>query len=219
MSGPDEQLGRVARLVERGVEAALPVARSRVDRLRRAGVTPQRALTRLETEYVAAVAVIGGGAGGLAALPGIGTAASLTAAGTEISLFVETTALYVLARALVQGEQLPDPAARRLLVLAVLAGEGTQGLVRGVLSRSGGQWGRRLSGINRRALERSLARRLLTGFGSRQGALALGRALPFGVGAAIGGAGNAALARGVVSRADQTFGPAPQAWTIAGTAH
>jgi hypothetical protein len=50
---------------------------------------------------------------------------------------------------------------------------------------------------------------LLTRFGTRQGALLLGRALPLGIGAGIGAAGNAALARAAISTAREAFGPPP----------
>jgi len=49
----------------------------------------------------------------------------------------------------------------------------------------------------------------VTRFGARQGALLVGRALPLGIGAGIGAAGNAALARGAISTARRAFGPPP----------
>ncbi|MBN9619079.1 MAG: hypothetical protein J0H43_05030, partial [Actinobacteria bacterium] len=55
-----------------------------------------------------------------------------------------------------------------------------------------------------------LSRLLLRRMGARQGALMLGRALPLGVGAAIGAGGNAALARGAIAAARRAFGPAPE---------
>jgi hypothetical protein len=54
-----------------------------------------------------------------------------------------------------------------------------------------------------------LARMLVRRFGARQGALLLGRALPLGVGAAIGVAGNLALARGAIATARRAFGAPP----------
>jgi hypothetical protein len=50
---------------------------------------------------------------------------------------------------------------------------------------------------------------MLTRFGSRQGALLLGRALPLGIGAGIGAAGNAALARLSIRASRRIFGPPP----------
>jgi hypothetical protein len=59
-------------------------------------------------------------------------------------------------------------------------------------------------------VNRYLARRFLRRLGTRQGALLLGRALPLGIGAAVGAGGNAALARGAIASARKAFGPAPR---------
>ena len=39
-----------------------------------------------------------------------------------------------------------------------------------------------------------------------------GRAIPFGIGAAIGGAANLAAADGIVRSTKEAFGPVPAAW-------
>jgi hypothetical protein len=46
-------------------------------------------------------------------------------------------------------------------------------------------------------------------FAARAGASWIGKALPFGIGAVIGGAGNGILGRRVVVSARRAFGPAP----------
>ena len=77
----------------------------------------------LERRYLAAVVGTGAASGGAAALPGIGTAASVATGAAEIAAFVSTTALYVLALAEVYGVPTDDPQFRRALVLTVLLGE------------------------------------------------------------------------------------------------
>jgi hypothetical protein len=72
-----------------------------------------------------------------------------------------------------------------------------------VLGRSASR--ERIAGVNAK-----LARHAVGRFGRRQGALALGRALPLGVGAGIGAIGNAALARTVIASARAAFGPPPR---------
>ncbi|WP_284747723.1 hypothetical protein [Amycolatopsis sp. RTGN1] len=54
-----------------------------------------------------------------------------------------------------------------------------------------------------------LGKNFVTKYGTKQGIIALGRVVPFGIGAAIGGGANAALA---VRAARRAFGPAPEAW-------
>ena len=56
-------------------------------------------------------------------------------------------------------------------------------------------------------LKRRFMKKLLV----RQGAGMLGRAVPFGIGAVIGGVGNRAMAKAVVQNARDLFGPLPAA--------
>lgn len=49
-------------------------------------------------------------------------------------------------------------------------------------------------------------------YGAKRGLVMIGRLLPFGVGAVIGGAANAAFSEGVIASAKKAFGPAPATW-------
>ncbi len=51
-------------------------------------------------------------------------------------------------------------------------------------------------------------------FAARQGASVLGRALPFGIGAAVGGLGNHALGKKVVQASREGFGLPPRHFTV-----
>jgi hypothetical protein len=57
-----------------------------------------------------------------------------------------------------------------------------------------------------------LLRKFVTKYAARRSALILGKLVPAGIGAAIGGAGNRAIGKGVVKNARQAFGPAPARW-------
>ena len=61
-------------------------------------------------------------------------------------------------------------------------------------------------------LNNTLTRWFVRRYVTRQIALAVGRALPLGVGVLIGGIGNVAAARAVIKAAEQAFGPAPARW-------
>ncbi|HJQ44501.1 MAG TPA: hypothetical protein VJ831_15535 [Jatrophihabitantaceae bacterium] len=174
--------------------------------------TPAQVIEQLERRYRAAVIGIGGASGAAAAVPGVGTATTIATGAAEIAAFVSATAMYVLAVAEIHGLPVSDPELRRALVLAVLVGEGASAAIEGAAGSSP-HWAQvigrstsreKIAGINGR-----LSRLLLTRFGARQGALAFGRALPLGVGAGIGAAGNAALARIAIKSARKAFGPAP----------
>ena len=162
---------------------------------------PAELIAKLERHYLSAVVGIGGASGAAAAVPGVGTAAALASGAAEIAAFVSATAMFVLAVAEVHGLPVSDPEVRRALVLAVLLGESAEAaLTYGafeaphwaqVLGRTASR--DRVAGVNARLAKLALGR-----FGRRQGVLALGRALPLGIGAGIGAVGNAALARGAI---------------------
>ena len=98
-----------------------------LDRIRRSrpNASPMQVVELLETRYKQAAMGVGAASGGIAAVPGVGTAASVAAGGAEIAAFVSATALYVLALARVYGIPTHDPDVRRALVFGVLLGEGS----------------------------------------------------------------------------------------------
>jgi hypothetical protein len=215
----------VPRRVEEGLDRALdrvlaiqrPAVLAYLDwiRARRPDASPADVVGLLERHYRSAVTGLGAASGGAAAVPGVGTAASLASGAAEITAFVTATAMFVLAMAELHGVPISDPQLRRTLVLAVLLGDAGVAVLEGgaasaphwaqVLGRSGTK--DKIAGVNAR-----LAHLLVTRFGARQGALLMGRALPLGVGAGIGAAGNAALARSAISSARKAFGPPPAAF-------
>lgn len=208
--------------VERSLDAALdkaltiqrPVVQNYLDRVRRKHpeLTPAEVVEQLEKRYLAAVVSIGGASGAAAAVPGVGTVATIASGAAEITAFVSASAMFVLALAELHGVPVSDPEVRRALVVSVLVGDAAipalgsaasgQAHWADVLSRSTPK--DRITGINSH-LGRLLVRRI----GTRQGALLFGRALPLGIGAAIGAGGNAALARTAIAAARKAFGPPP----------
>lgn len=201
--------------LDRSLAVERPLVQRYLDRLRarNAGATPADVVRQLERHYRTTILAIGAASGGTAALPGVGTAASLATGAAEITAFVSATAMYVLALAELHGVPVSDPEVRRALVLAALVGEPAAAAIQGVAGESGTTWaqvlGRRGSKEKLGGLNGRLGKLLITRFGARQGALALGRAVPFGIGAGIGAAGNAALARAAIRSARRTFGPPP----------
>lgn len=71
------------------------------------------------------VTASGAAVGAAATLPGIGTLAAWFAAAGEVVVFLEATALFVLALASVHAIPLDHRERRRALVLAVLVGDNT----------------------------------------------------------------------------------------------
>jgi hypothetical protein len=220
-SKPSRLPGGIEHALDSVLDKALAVQRPVVltyvakMRERNPAATPEQLIGKLERHYRSAVVGLGGASGAAAAVPGVGTGAVLASGAAEIAAFVSTTAMFVLAVAEVHGLPVSDPEVRRALVLAALLGDTAEAaLVYGefqaphwaqVLGRSASR--DRITGLNAR-----LARLVLGRFGRRQGALALGRALPLGVGAGIGAIGNAALARTAIASTRKAFGPPPRTY-------
>lgn len=210
--GFDEALDRALTVQRRAV-----ITYVQRQRTRHPDATPAELIEHLERRYRAAVVSIGAASGGAAAIPGLGTAASVATGAAEIAAFVEATALFTLAVAEVHGIQVSDQDTRRALVLTVLLGQGgTQALE--ATGRGTEHWTKALrEGVPRKGsaggpsrANQMVGRHLLTRFGARQGALVAGRAMPLGIGAGIGAAGNLALARSAIKAARRTFGPPPR---------
>ncbi len=207
---PEKVVGRaVLEGVERAVDARWDLA------VRRAAQTARRPhahrIDELESAFLRELAAVGAASGGVAALPGAGTGTALAVAGADIGWYTMRLADLILTVAAVHGHQEPTVQERRAWVLSVLTfGSNAAGSLDQVAREVGKGLGARsigsLSGANLTVVNRNLTTRLIRRYGIRRGAAAFGKLLPFGIGAVIGGVGNAAGVRAVARDADQFFG-------------
>ena len=210
----------VRRLVERGLDRALsvqqPVVARHIERLRerRPDASPADVINTLEKQYLTAVTGMGAAVGGAAAAPGVGTGLSFALSAGEMVSFLETSALFCLAVAEVHGIEIDDVERRRTLLLAVVLGNSGANFVEKVAGSTGKYWGRLLTDkipmAKVKAVNKVLGRWFVTKYGTKQGIVVIGRLAPFGIGAGIGAAGNAAFGRAVVVGTRRAFGPAPE---------
>ena len=213
-------------LTVRGLDRVLAIQRPLVlahlhsVRLRHRDATPAEIIRILERRYLAAVTAGGAAVGATAVVPGIGTGVSLTLSGVETAGFVESTALFAQSVAEVHGMPVQDPERARTLVMTLMLGREGADLIRqfaGQASGRGGSrsgyWGELVTKSLPRAAVGPLADRVksmfLAHFAKQGSASFFGKALPFGVGAAVGGAGNHLLGRRVLRTSRLAFGPAP----------
>jgi hypothetical protein len=212
----------VHNLLLHAVEIQRPLVLANIRRLQRRHprATAAQLADRLERDYLAAVT--GGGAlvGGTAVIPGVGTVAALGLSALATVGFLEATALYATSLAELHGVRMVDPEKASTLVMAIMLGEEGTALLGTLSGQAAGRgkgaadaWGsafaRKTSfpgfGSVRDRIQKAFLRRLL----QRQGTALLGRALPFGVGAVVGGVGNRIMGRAVVANAREAFGPMP----------
>lgn len=210
----------LSQLIETGSRVQAPAIRAYVGRLRDGNphATPAELVTKLEKHYLAAVMASGAAVGSAAAFPGVGTLIAMSAVAGETVVFLEATAVFVLAVAEVHGIPADHRERRRALVLAVLVGEESKGAIADLIGpgRTSGAWLSEgaaslplpaVSQLNNRLLKYFMKRYAL-----KRGALAFGKMLPVGIGAVIGGGGNRLMGKKIVNNARTAFGPAPQRW-------
>ncbi|HZU47033.1 MAG TPA: hypothetical protein VFA16_07260 [Mycobacterium sp.] len=219
---PKASARALAQVIERSSRVQGPAAKAYVERLRRANpdATPAQIVAKLEKRYLAAVTASGAAVGMTAAFPGIGTLAALSAAAGETVVFLEATAVFVLALADVYGVPADHRERRRALVLAVLVGDDSKRALAELIGpgRTSGAWLTEgvaslplpaVSQLNSRLLKYMVRRYTL-----RRSALMLGKLLPVGVGAVVGGVGNRMAGKKIVRNARKAFGPPPARWPV-----
>lgn len=212
----------VHNLLLRAVDIQRPLVLAYIRRLQKRfpRASPAQLAERMERDYLAAVT--GGGAlvGATAVVPGVGTIASLGLSAAATVAFLEATALYATSLAELHGIRMTDPDKASTMVMAVMLGEEGTALLGSLSGQALGKgkgatqaWGNVLArkmpssgfGSIREHVQKVFLRSLL----KRQGTALFGRALPFGIGAVVGGAGNLMMGRAVVANAKEAFGPLP----------
>lgn len=214
---------RVVRGIDRGLAIQRPVVLAHLRSITRRNpdYPPARLVQALERRYLAAVTTGGAAIGATAVVPGFGTGTTLALAGVETVAFLEATALFAQSISEVHGIAVTDPDRARVLVMTMMLGREGSDLVRnwaGQATATGvarsAYWGElvtsRLPGLVVGPLGDRMRSAFIRRFAVRGGTGVVAKALPFGVGAVLGGAGNHLLARTVVRSSRLAFGAPPQ---------
>lgn len=210
---PDQLDDRWLSAIDTALKVQTPLARCYVNRLRskHPGATRDELLEHVTDRFTNLLTLTGAGVGGVAALPGIGTAVAVGVTVGEGVSFAEACAFLTLSAAEIYGVDMRHPETRRLVMMAVLTGDRGPEIVAKALGKQGLQWNTLLGGsgvvpgIVSKQVTRYVRRRVV----ARTGGLWLGRLLPFGVGAVIGGVGSRTVARSVVEAVQEIFHQAP----------
>lgn len=210
------------RMVVHGLDRLLtvqrPVVLAHIRSIRKGHpeATPAEVIRILERRYLAAVTVGGAAVGATAAVPAITTGVSLALSGVETAGFLEASALFAQSVTEVHGIPVSDPDRARALVMAMVLGNAGRQVISQLAAQATGAgpaktvfWGEQIG----RALPKSvvgpiadqLKRQFLKRFGLTQGTNVVGRLIPFGIGAVIGGGGNHLLGRAIVRASREAF--------------
>jgi len=206
----------------KALDVQRPLVLANLDRLRRKypDATPAELAATLQKNYL--ITVTGGGTavGATAVMPGVGTVATLGLSAVATIGFLESTALFAQSIAELHGIDTENPERSQAMVMGILMGEEGSSLIKEFAGQVGGRggnparaWGNAVgssmpSGMVSSLLD-SLQKRFLSKLVAKQGTALLGRAIPFGIGAAVGGAGNHAMGRRVIRATKTAFGEPP----------
>ena len=194
---------------------AIPAARieERVARMRRdrPGADAAELVEMAASRFRRDAGLSSGAVGASAALPAISTGAAAALTVGQSAAFIASAVTYVLTVAEIQGVHVVDTERRRALVLSALLGKEGSEAVQGQLGLSSMFWAAQvlmqmpLPSV--KSINAHLIKRVAKRSAAKGGALALGRLLPFGIGAAIGWSGGRALANQVIEGAQAALGP------------
>lgn len=180
------------------------------------GVRPEK-LAALTASMSRELAAAGAAAGAVAATPLVGTAGTLAAGLAELAWFTARAGDLVLTIAALHNRPDPTEEERRAWVLAVLlfGGAARDGLAGAINEASTGLAvtdvgpTRKIPIATINRANRLLAQRIVSRYGTKRGAIALGTALPLGVGAVFGGTANYVAVQRLARHADALFARLP----------
>jgi hypothetical protein len=202
------------------VQRPVVLANIRAIRAARPNATPTEVIRILERRYLTAVTTGGALVGASAVLPAVGLGASLALSGVETAGFLEASALFAQSITEIHGIAVDDPDRARTLVMTLVLGSAGTDLVKQLAGQAAGVgpgrtafWGELVTkNLPKAAVGRiadQVKKTFLKRFAVTQGTSALGRAIPFGIGAVVGGTGNHLLGRQIVAGTRTAFPPAP----------
>jgi hypothetical protein len=215
----------------RGIDRVLtvqrPVVLAHIRSIRHSNpnASPEQLIRILERRYLAAVTSGGALVGASAVVPGVGIAASLALSSVETAGFLEASALFAQSVTEVHGIAVDDPDRARALVMTMMLGSAGTDLVRqlaGQVTGSGptrtGFWGdlvtKSLPSTAMGHVADQIKRSFMKRFVATQSTNVIGRVIPFGIGAVVGGTGNNILGRKVIKSSREAFGLPPQIFPI-----
>ena len=214
------------RFVVSGIDRVLTVQRPAVlahlhsIRAHNPDATPHDVIRILERRYLTAVTTGGALVGASAVIPAVGVGASLALSTVETGGFLEASALFAQSVTEVHGIAVDDPDRARTLVMTLILGTAGSDLVKQLASQATGSgpvrtkfWGEMVTKSLPQAAMGQIADRLKKTFIKRfavtQGTNIVGRAIPFGIGAVVGGTGNNILGRQIIRSSREAFREAP----------
>ncbi|MGH1493085.1 MAG: EcsC family protein [Acidimicrobiales bacterium] len=221
---PAPALNMVGKAVLQGVDKAVEDRWERALRVaaEAEGDTVDKRVRSISKRFRRELSTMGAASGAVAAAPGLGTSAAAAALIADLGWFAMRSTDLIMAIGAAHGMTDSTVDERRAWVLSVLAfGEEAAEQFSTLLSEidagaliGGQQLTARLASLAGsdaatldalRRINTSLAATVISKYGSRRSLLAVGKLLPFGIGAVVGGSANYGMIRVVGSQANRFF--------------
>ncbi len=177
------------------------------------GTTEQR-IAEVYQAFQKELTAAGAATGAAAATPGIGTAAAASWLSADVVWLALRSADLIMTIAAIHGHTDSTVDQRRAWVLSILAFGDEAAVEFGTLVEqmnigTSASAGMRMPLEVIERVNTSLGSHVLTKYGTRRGIATVGRLLPFGIGAVIGGGANFTMTRNLAKHADAFFRNAP----------
>lgn len=202
--------------LDRAVRLQSGLIEAYVDRLRRANpeATPQQIQEMMDKHFHTIAAGSGAGAGGAAAIPGIGFVTGTAAIAGESLLFVDLAAVYTVGSAYLRGADISDEEHRKAIVLMVLLGTQGTAIVDTLIGPEaarmpGPKMLKNFTGPTLNQANSMMTRALRKSISKRLRRMWIGKLMPFGIGAVAGLYANRKLAKAVVDNVSNNLGQPP----------
>lgn len=221
---PAPALNMVGKAVLQGVDKAVEERWDRAVRMaaEAEGNTVDQRIRSISKRFRRELGTMGAASGAVAAAPGLGTSAAAAALVADLGWFAMRSTDLIMTIGAANGLTHSTVEERRAWVLAVLAfGEEAAEQFAGLLTEidvstaiGGERLTARLASMAGsdaatldalRRINTSLATTVISKYGSRRSLLAVGKLLPFGVGAVVGGSANYTMIRVVSTQARRFF--------------
>ncbi len=203
---------RVLDAVDEGVEKRWEPALLRAETAR--GRTIDEQVLDVTQSFRRELGMAGAAAGGTAAVPGVGIATSTAAFVAELGWSTVRLTDLILTVAALHGRRDASTEERRLWVLSILTyGDGAASKVARLAGEVGmpigAQASQRIPAETIRQMNNRLGCMIISRYGTRRGALAIARLVPFGIGAALGYGLNAYVVKATTRHAHRYFTELP----------
>lgn len=178
------------------------------------GVTHEQKLIAVRKHFQKELVGIGTATGAVGALPGAGTATAITMGLADIGWVTVRNADLIFTVAALHGHTEADVEERTAWVLAVLVfGDSAAASYEALARELGKKAASVATSATMKKMNKAMARKVFKSYGTKKGVLAVGKALPFGVGAVFGGATSYSGLKGLIKDADLFFRQIPRRTT------